>query len=106
MWGLPGDGSALFSRPTDVFGVRSASSSGLTHPAGECALGTCISTSSSSGDPTRAARKGFSMDTEFGRPGSTAVGTDQQTGIRRLSTETKAAYKTTEFLTHVGGGGV
>jgi hypothetical protein len=41
------------------------------------------------------------MDAEFGRPGSTAVGTDRQVGTRRLSTETKAAYKTTEFLTYV-----
>ena len=41
------------------------------------------------------------MDAEIGRPGSTAVGTDQQTGTRRLSTETKSAYKTTEFLTYV-----
>ena len=42
------------------------------------------------------------MDTELGRPGSTAVGTDHQVGTRRLSTETKSAYKTTEFLTYVG----
>jgi hypothetical protein len=41
------------------------------------------------------------MDAEFGRPGSTAVGTDRRAGNRRLSTETKAAYKTTEFLTYV-----
>jgi hypothetical protein len=41
------------------------------------------------------------MDTEFGRPGSTAVGTDRQVGTRRISTETKAAYKTTEFVTYV-----
>jgi hypothetical protein len=42
------------------------------------------------------------MDTEIGRPGSTAVGTDDRRGIaRRLSTETKSAYKTTEFLTYV-----
>ena len=41
------------------------------------------------------------MDTEIGRPGSTAVGTDPRAGTRRLSTETKAAYKTTEFLTYV-----
>ncbi len=41
------------------------------------------------------------MDTELGR-GSTAVGTDdRRVGTRRLSTETKAAYKTTEFLTYV-----
>ena len=41
------------------------------------------------------------MDTEIGRPDSTAVGTDHRVGTRRLSTETKAAYKTTEFLTYV-----
>ena len=41
------------------------------------------------------------MDAELGRPGSTAVGTDPRAGTRRLSTETKAAYKTTEFLTYV-----
>ena len=41
------------------------------------------------------------MDTEFGRPDSTAVGTDHQVGTRRLSTETKSAYKTTEFITYV-----
>jgi hypothetical protein len=41
------------------------------------------------------------MDTEFGRPGSTAVGTDREVGTRRLSTETKSAYKTTEFITYV-----
>ena len=41
------------------------------------------------------------MDAEIGRPGSTAVGTDRQVGTRRLSTETKAAYKTTEFAVYV-----
>ena len=42
------------------------------------------------------------MDAEVGRPASTAVGTeDRRAGTRRLSTETKAAYKTTEFLTYV-----
>jgi hypothetical protein len=42
------------------------------------------------------------MDAEIGRPGSTAVGTeDRRAGTRRLSTETKAAYKTTEFLTRL-----
>jgi hypothetical protein len=39
------------------------------------------------------------MDAEIGRPGSTAVGTDPRADTRRLSTETKSAYKTTEFLT-------
>jgi hypothetical protein len=42
------------------------------------------------------------MDAEIGRPASSAVGTDdRRAGTRRLSTETKAAYKTTEFLTYV-----
>ena len=42
------------------------------------------------------------MDAEIGRRDSTAVGTDdRRAGTRRLSTETKAAYKTTEFLTYV-----
>jgi hypothetical protein len=42
------------------------------------------------------------MDTEIGRPGSTAVGPDdRRADTRRLSTETKSAYKTTEFLTYV-----
>jgi hypothetical protein len=50
---------------------------------------------------TRAILKGISMDAELGQPGSTAVGTDRRTVARRLSTETKAAYKTTEFLTYV-----
>jgi hypothetical protein len=41
------------------------------------------------------------MDTEIGRPGSAAVDTERRVGTRRLSTETKSAYKTTEFLTYV-----
>ena len=42
------------------------------------------------------------MDAEIGRPGSTAVGTDdRRVGTRRLSTETKASYKTTEFAVYV-----
>ena len=40
------------------------------------------------------------MDAELGQPGSTAVGTDRGTFARRLSTETKAAYKTTEFAVY------
>jgi hypothetical protein len=40
------------------------------------------------------------MDAEIGRPGSTAVGTDRRADTR-LSTKTKSAYKTTEFLTYV-----
>ena len=41
------------------------------------------------------------MDTELGRPGSTAVGTDRRADTRRLSTETKASYKTTELIAYV-----
>ena len=41
------------------------------------------------------------MDAEIGRPGSTAAGTDQRAFGRRISTETKAAYKTTEFAVYV-----
>ena len=41
------------------------------------------------------------MDAEIGRPGSTAVGTDPRAGTRRVSTETKASYKTTEFAVYV-----
>jgi hypothetical protein len=37
------------------------------------------------------------MDAELSRPGSTAAGTQPRAFGRRLSTETKAAYKTTEF---------
>ena len=41
------------------------------------------------------------MDAEIGRPGSTAAGTEPRAFGRRISTETKAAYKTTEFITYV-----
>jgi hypothetical protein len=41
------------------------------------------------------------MDAELGRPGSTAVGPDRRAGTRRISTETKAAFKTTEFIAYV-----
>jgi hypothetical protein len=41
------------------------------------------------------------MDAEIGRPGSTTAGTEPRAFGRRISTETKAAYKTTEFLTYV-----
>ena len=44
--------------------------------------------------------KGSSMDAELGRTTGTAT-TDRRGVARRLSTETKAAYKTTEFLTYV-----
>ena len=40
------------------------------------------------------------MDTEVGRTAGTAI-TDRRGLARRVSTETKAAYKTTEFLTYV-----
>jgi hypothetical protein len=40
------------------------------------------------------------MDTEVGRTAGTAI-TDRRGFARRVSTETKAAYKTTEFLTYV-----
>jgi hypothetical protein len=40
------------------------------------------------------------MDTEVGRTAGTAT-TDRRGFARRVSTETKAAYKTTEFLTYV-----
>jgi hypothetical protein len=53
------------------------------------------------GHSTRATLKGSTMDTEIGRPGSAAVDTERRVGTRRLSTETKSAYKTTEFLTYV-----
>ena len=41
------------------------------------------------------------MDAEIGRSGGTAAGTEPRAFGRRISTETKAAYKTTEFLTYV-----
>ena len=41
------------------------------------------------------------MDAELGRTTGTATSTDRRGLARRLSTETKAAYKTTEFLTYV-----
>jgi hypothetical protein len=41
------------------------------------------------------------MDAELGRSANSAVGTDRGAFARRISTETKAAYKTTEFLTYV-----
>jgi hypothetical protein len=39
------------------------------------------------------------MDAEVGRSSGTATNTDRRGIARRVSTETKAAYKTTEFLT-------
>jgi hypothetical protein len=45
--------------------------------------------------------KGSSMDTESGRHANTAIGTDQGAVARRVSTETKASYKTTEFAVYV-----
>ena len=41
------------------------------------------------------------MDAELGRTTGTATSTDRRGVARRLSTETKAAYKTTEFLAYV-----
>jgi hypothetical protein len=41
------------------------------------------------------------MDTEVGRSSGTATSSDRRGVARRVSTETKAAYKTTEFLTYV-----
>jgi hypothetical protein len=41
------------------------------------------------------------MDAEIGRPGSTAAGTEPRAFGRRISTETKAAYRTTEFAVYV-----
>ena len=40
------------------------------------------------------------MDAETGRNAAT-TGTDRRAGTRRLSTETKASYKTTEFAVYV-----
>jgi hypothetical protein len=53
------------------------------------------------GSGTRATLKGTSVDAEHGRTTGTATSTDRQSVARRLSTETKSAYKTTEFLTYV-----
>ena len=41
------------------------------------------------------------MDAELGRTTGTATSTDPQGVARRLSTETKSACKTTEFLIYV-----
>ena len=41
------------------------------------------------------------MDAELGRSANTAVDTDRGAFTRRISTETKAAYKTTEFAVYV-----
>jgi len=57
-------------------------------------------TITSSGSLTRATLKGSSMDTGVGRTAGTAT-TDRRGLARRVSTETKSAYKTTEFLTYV-----
>jgi hypothetical protein len=53
------------------------------------------------GSGTRATSEGTSMDAEVGRTTGTATSTDRRGATRRLSTETKAAYKTTEFVTYV-----
>ena len=41
------------------------------------------------------------MDAELGRSTGTGTSTDRRGVARRLSTETKAAYKTTEFAAYV-----
>jgi hypothetical protein len=41
------------------------------------------------------------MDPEVGRPANTAIGTDRRASTRRLSTETKSAFKTSEFIAYV-----
>ena len=41
------------------------------------------------------------MDAELGRTTGTGAGTDQRASGRRVSTETKASYKTTEFAVYV-----
>jgi hypothetical protein len=41
------------------------------------------------------------VDAELGRTTGTATSTDRRGVARRLSTETKAAYKTTEFIAYV-----
>jgi hypothetical protein len=82
-----------------VFGVRSRIQARRCQPAGERALWhpTVIQL----GSFTRATLKGSSVDAELGRTTGTATSTDRRGVARRLSTETKAAYKTTEFLTYV-----
>src|SRR4029450_2717067 len=98
--GGSGNRSARNPRSTTVFGMRSRPL--RLWPARECARWHGVRPpSSSSGCSTRATLKGISMDAEIGRPGSPAGGTDPRAGPRRLSTETKSAYKTTEFLTYV-----
>jgi len=52
------------------------------------------------GSGTRATSEGTSMDAELGQTTGTAS-TDRRGVTRRLSTETKAAYKTTEFVAYV-----
>jgi hypothetical protein len=41
------------------------------------------------------------VDAELGRSTGTATSTDRRGVARRLSTETKAAYKTTEFVAYL-----
>jgi hypothetical protein len=53
------------------------------------------------GSGTRATSEGTRMDAELGRTTGTATSTDRPSVARRLSTETKSAYKTTEFVTYV-----
>src|SRR4030095_15845883 len=85
-----------------TFRMHSSSRQRLSQPAGERGRWHCAHPPpSSSGRTTRATLKGSSMDTELGRTTRTATSTDRRGVARRLSTETKAAYKTTEFLTYV-----
>jgi hypothetical protein len=101
-WRLPGNRSAPFSRSTACFGVRSWSRQGVPSLPASVPRGTAHAhPSSSSGHSTRATLKGSSIDAELGRTTGTATSTDRRGVARRLSTETKAAYKTTEFITYV-----
>jgi hypothetical protein len=85
-----------------AFGMPSSARQRLSQPAGERALWHCVCPpSSSSGLAPGATLKGTSVDAELGRTTGTATSSDRRSGARRLSTETKAAYKTTEFLTYV-----
>jgi hypothetical protein len=46
-------------------------------------------------------QRGSSMDAEVGRTTGTAASTDRRGVTRRLSTETKSSYKTTELIAYV-----
>jgi hypothetical protein len=82
--------------------VRSHSWQGFRGLPGGRALGLgACPPSPNSGDQTRATLKASAWTQRSAGLASTAVGTDGRAGTRRLSTETKAAYKTTEFITYV-----